>query len=86
MNKAYEIRRVDTSLREKIQSILDETWGAPYLAINGKLWDSRIMQGYAAVRENAVVGYLLYEFHDEVCEIMVLESVVQNIGIATALI
>jgi len=82
----YEIRQVDNAIREKIQSILDETWGAPYLAINGKLWDSRTMPGYAAVYGDEVFGYLLYEFHSGVCEIMVLESIAQNIGIATALI
>ena len=82
----YEIREVDDALRRKIQPILDETWGAPFLAVNGKLRDSRTMQGYAAVSEDSIAGYLLYEFHDEVCEIMVLESVAQNIGIATALI
>jgi GNAT superfamily N-acetyltransferase len=77
---------VDAALHEKIQPILEETWGSPYLAINGKLWDSRTMPGYAAVCGSEVFGYLLYEFHDGVCEIMVLESVAQNIGIATALI
>jgi len=95
----YEIRRVDNAIREKIQPILDETWGAPYLAVNGKLWDSRTMPGYAAVSVTSipvsekahaetceVLGYLLYELHDGVCEIMVLESVAQNRGIATALI
>lgn len=84
--QTYEIRQVDIGIREKIQPILDETWGAPYLAINGKLWDSRSMPGYAAVSGDKVLGYLLYEFHDGVCEIMVLESVAQNIGIASALI
>ena len=44
------------------------------------------MPGFAAVSGDEVLGYLLYEFHDGVCEIMVLESVAQNIGIATALI
>jgi len=82
----YEIRPVDDALRAKIQPILDETWGSPLLAINGKLWDSRTMPGFAAVCGNEVLGYLLYEFHGGVCEIMVLESVTQNIGIATALI
>jgi RimJ/RimL family protein N-acetyltransferase/GNAT superfamily N-acetyltransferase len=81
-----EIRQVDETLREKIQPILDETWGSPLLAVNGKLWDSRTMPGYAAVSGDDVLGYLLYEFHDGVCEIMVLESVVKNIGIATSLI
>ena len=82
----YEIHMVDDAIRAKIHPILDETWGAPYLAINGKLWDSRTMPGFAAVSGDEVLGYLLYEFHDNVCEIMVLESVAQNIGIATALI
>ncbi|MCL2069246.1 MAG: hypothetical protein FWH00_05025, partial [Oscillospiraceae bacterium] len=48
----YEICEVDDTLRSKIQPILDETWSAPYLAINGKLWDSRIIPGYAAVSED----------------------------------
>jgi len=88
----YKIRQVDKAMREKIQPILDESWGSPYLAVNGKLWDSRIMPGYAAVSSTSpaegceVLGYLLYEQHDGVCEIMVLESVAQNIGIATVLI
>jgi len=82
----YEIQPACDALRTKIQAILSDTWGFPLLAINGKLWDSRTMPGYAAVCGTDVIGYLLYEFHNGVCEIMVLESVVQNIGIATALI
>jgi len=44
------------------------------------------MPGYAAVNGDEVLGYLLYEFHDDKCEIMVLESVAQNIGVASALV
>ena len=84
--KSYEICEIDTSIREKVQPILDETWGSPLLAINGKLWDSRNMPGFAAVSGDEVLGYLLYEFHDGVCEVMVLESVAQNIGVASTLI
>jgi GNAT superfamily N-acetyltransferase len=84
--QAYEIRSVDDGLREKIQPLIDKAWGAPFLAINGKLWGSRTMPGFAAVSGDEILGYLLYELHDGVCEIMVLESIAQNIGIATALI
>jgi len=82
----YKIIPVDDVIRTKIQPILEDTWGSPLLAINGKLWDSRAMSGYVAICDSVVLGYLLYEFHDDVCEIMVLQSVVQNIGIASALI
>jgi len=86
MEITYEILPVDPVLREKLQPILDETWSSPLLAINGKLWDSRTMPGYVAVNGDEILGYLLYEFHDGVCEIMVLESVAQNIGLASAFI
>jgi GNAT superfamily N-acetyltransferase len=82
----YEIHDVDEIIRTKIQPILDETWGGPYLVINGKLWDTRIMPGFAALNGDNVLGYLLYEFHNGICEIMVLESIVQNIGIASTFI
>jgi ribosomal protein S18 acetylase RimI-like enzyme len=85
--QAFEIGRIDDELRAKVQPILNETWGSPYLAVNGKLWDSRAMPGFVALDEGGnILGYLQYEFHDDICEIMVLESVVQNIGVATALI
>ena len=82
----YEIHHIDDTLRGKVQPILEETWSSPYLAVNGKLWDSRTMPGFAALGEDGVLCYLLYEFHDGMCEIMVLESVAQNIGIASVLI
>ena len=119
--RKYEIREVDADLRAKLQPILDETWGSPYLAVNGRLWDSRVMPGFAAVCKSEVgeesegdaesdacnaaqkagskvnvinkadegdevLGYLLYEFHDGECEIMVLESAARKIGVASALI
>jgi len=81
-----DIMQVDDSLREIIQPIINETWCAPYLCINGKLWDSRTMPGFAAMRNGEFLGYALYEFHRGVCEIMALQSVVHNSGAGTALI
>jgi len=87
---AYEIRKIDSVLREKVQPVLDESWGGSYIAINGKLWDSRTMPGYVAICDDEILGYLLYDFHDathqQILEIMVLESIVQNIGVASALV
>ena len=82
----YEISKGDDATRAKIQAVHEETWSSPFMALNGKLWDSRTMPGFAAVSDDEVLGYLLYEFHDGVCEIMALESFAQNIGIATTLI
>ena len=82
----YIIYKIDSDLRERIQPIIIDTWGSRYLAVNGRLWDSGVMPGYAAVAGDTVLGYLIYEFHNGVCEIMALESLAQNIGVASALI
>ncbi|MCL2202368.1 MAG: GNAT family N-acetyltransferase [Defluviitaleaceae bacterium] len=82
----FIIHPIDPTLRERIQPILDATWRGPFLAINGKLWDSRVMPGYAALREGEILGYILYVFHPDACEIMVLHSLAENGGVATALI
>ena len=100
----FDIREIDTALREKVQPIVDESWSAPYMVVGGKLWDTRVMPGFAAVSQSLsiettsplkptplsetceILGYLLYDFHDGICEIMALESIAQNIGVATALI
>jgi ribosomal protein S18 acetylase RimI-like enzyme len=83
----FEVRELDAALRVTVQSILNNSWSGPMIAVNGRLWDSQTMKGLAAVsKDGSVLGYLLYEFHDSVCEIMVLESVARNIGVASALI
>ncbi|MCL2188020.1 MAG: GNAT family N-acetyltransferase [Defluviitaleaceae bacterium] len=83
---AYEICPINDTYRAEIQPVLNESWRGPFIAVNAKLWDTREMAGFAAIHDGEVLGYLLYEFHSNVCEIMVLESLAQNIGIASALI
>ncbi len=83
----YSIVQIDEFLQSAVQRLLDEAWHGPFLAVNGRLWDTRTLPGFAALdADGAVLGYLLYAFHDGVCEIMALESVRENAGIGTRLI
>ena len=83
----YHIVSVDESFRPTVQAQIAESWAGPFLAVNGKLWDTRSMPGFAAVAGDCVlIGYLLYVFHLDACEIMVLESLRENAGVGTRLI
>ncbi|MCL2364680.1 MAG: GNAT family N-acetyltransferase [Defluviitaleaceae bacterium] len=82
----YTICKIDPTLRKQVQPLLDESWGGPLIAANGKLHDTRTSPGYAAVCDGEALGYLLYDLQNDECEILVLESTAPNIGIATALI
>ena len=83
----YTIVPISDALRETLQPLVNDAWAGPMLAVNGKLWDTRSMAGYAAIDGNhQIVGYLLYIVRDKECEIMVLESLRENAGIGTTLI
>jgi GNAT superfamily N-acetyltransferase len=82
----YRVRPLDEALRKQVQPVLNKSWGGPQLAVNGKLWDSETLPGFAAANPGALLGYLLYAFHDGECEVMVLESLAQKIGVGSALL
>jgi ribosomal protein S18 acetylase RimI-like enzyme len=89
MNSAnpYRIVEITEALCSAVQPLVNDSWSGPFIAVNGKLWDTRLMPGFAALDAGgAVIGYVLYTFHDGECEIMVLESLRENIGIGTTLI
>ncbi|MFH1513204.1 MAG: GNAT family N-acetyltransferase [Bacillota bacterium] len=83
----FTIAEIGQSLRSVVQPLIDGAWAGPMIAVNGRLWDTRKLPGIAALDESGEpVGYLLYAFHGGVCEIMALESLRENKGIATRLI
>jgi len=82
----YAIHDIDPTLRGQVQFLVDESWSGPFIVANGKMHDTRTLPGYAAVYDGEVLGYLLFELRNDECEIMVLESITPNIGIATTLI
>ena len=83
----YTVKPIDASLRRLVQPIVNDSWAAPLIVVNGVLWDTRKLPGLAAVfPDGTIAGYLLYAFHDGVCEIMALESLRETIGIGTRLI
>lgn len=86
-SQPYSIVPIGPSLHSEIQRLLDEAWHGPFLVVNGKQWDTRTLPGFAALDvDGGVLGYLLYVFHDGVCEIMALQSVRENAGIGSRLI
>ena len=83
----YSIVPIDDKMRTAVQALIDDTWAGPMIAVNGGLWDTRTMPGFAALDLRGIlIGYLCYEIHDGECEIMVLESLRENAGVGTALV
>ena len=72
--------------RRFIDAQIAASWAGPYIVSKGILHDTRLQDGFAALDNGAVVGYILYNMEDGDCEITVLESLHQGQGIGRALI
>jgi GNAT superfamily N-acetyltransferase len=90
-----EIISLTDEYKEKVERIVVETYsgeseGILYemkIAVHRELFDLRDLPCLIALsEEQEILGYCYYRFSNNECEIMVIESIVQNIGIGSALI
>jgi len=72
--------------RENINKTIAESWAGPFIVSKGKLHDTRTHNGFVAVIDGVIAGYILYNISDYECEITVLESFHEKQGIGSALI
>ncbi|MCL2201526.1 MAG: GNAT family N-acetyltransferase [Oscillospiraceae bacterium] len=91
LKAAFDIISIsDTSLNtrlKEVEQLVASTWGSFKIAIHRELYDLRELPGFVAVNgEQKIIGYCYYRWHDDECEIMVLESLQQGIGVGGALV
>ena len=63
-----------------------EAWGMLLVVTRGELYDLTDSPGLVALRGEEPVGMLTYRLDGAACEVMSLESMVENIGAGTALL
>jgi len=83
--KRFEIEPV-RRYRDFVDGQIAESWGAHFIVSKGRLHDTRLHPGFAAVAGGAVIGYILYWLENGECEITVLESFREKQGVGSALI
>ncbi len=73
--------------RTRTNSIAADSWGGYAVAVHRELFDLRELPCLVAFSENKeILGYCYYRFSGQECEMMLLESLQQNVGVASALI
>jgi GNAT superfamily N-acetyltransferase len=61
-------------------------WGSPIIVTRQKKHNIEDLDGLLACNNDGVQGIILYEYYSNQCEIVLLESLIRNIGIGTALL
>jgi GNAT superfamily N-acetyltransferase len=82
----YLIRSLTQADREWVRELMLERWGSEKVVSRGVLYETGALPGFKAIRDNEPAGLVTYNIIEDNCEIVTLDSLIENIGIATALI
>lgn len=84
--ESFDIRSVDDVEPERILNFLERRWGSQMVVSRGKLYDAAQLPGYFACHHKRIIGLVTYHIAGTNCEIVTLDSEVEQIGVGTALI
>jgi len=82
----FQIIPVSGDDKAWITSLLQEWWAGPLVVTRGKIHLADELPGFMAVHDGLPAGLITYEFSGDQCEIVTMNSLVENQGIGTALI
>ena len=86
MEVQYKIREISEENRVKVNKILIEEWKETNIVTRGKIIDGTKLNGFVAVQDKEIIGLITYQIENNQCEIISLNSFIENKGIGTELI
>ena len=84
--KDFEVRTIYPDDREWISKMLNACWGSTVMVSRGVLHDILAHPGFVALQDGEPVGLLAYNIVDDECELTLMQSMRQGIGVGSALI
>jgi hypothetical protein len=73
--------------RSTVQQFFINHWGSPQMVVSTGVYDCSELDGFAAVQGNReITGLITFVIRGEECEIVSLDSVIENQGIGSALL
>lgn len=77
---------INNEFRSKVNQNVADEWAGPVIITRGISYDTSDADGFVSVIDGELTGYVLYRIQDYECEILVLQSIVENQGIGSALV
>jgi ribosomal protein S18 acetylase RimI-like enzyme len=81
----FEIRPLTPRDRAWASSLIEEHWGSVMIVTRGKIHDTSALPGFVALQDAEPVGLATYTIEADQCEMVSLDSLVEGMGIGTAL-
>jgi ribosomal protein S18 acetylase RimI-like enzyme len=84
--ETFDIRSVNKIDPQRIGDFLEHRWGSRLVVSRGKLHDAAALPGFFACHHERVIGLATYHIVNMACELVTLDSEVEEIGVGSALI
>ena len=73
--------------QDRVTDFFKEHWGSTMMVISSGVFQCDQLEGYGAARDDgAIIGLVTYSIDKDSCEIISLDSVIENHGIGTQLV
>ncbi|SFE14759.1 Acetyltransferase (GNAT) family protein [Thermoanaerobacter thermohydrosulfuricus] len=82
----FVIKPIDEKLKKKVIDFIIRNWGSPIMVSKGKVHLMDKLPGYVAIVDNDIKGLITYNIDNEECEIVSLDSLIENQGIGSKLL
>lgn len=80
------IAELSSRHREWAVRLVRDHWGSQVIVTRGRKHDTSLLPGFVAMLEDEPVGLITYRMSGDECEVVSLDSLMEGIGIGTALI
>jgi GNAT superfamily N-acetyltransferase len=84
--KKFQIKPLNKSDRTWVVNILKEWWAGPMIVTRGKVHYPDKYPGFIAVTDGKPAGLITYNIVGKECEIVTMNSLIEKIGMGSALI
>jgi RimJ/RimL family protein N-acetyltransferase len=85
-NSDFEITAIGGEDSPLIATFITNSWGSPMSISRGRIFNTTDLPGFIYKKNKKVLGLATYNINKEDCEIITLNSVLKNRGLATQLI
>ena len=86
VKKEFIISEIQPEDKSLISNFISENWESTKSVSKGKIHDVTILNGFICKKDNQIIGLITVDICGKDCEIVTLDSKVQNSGLGTKLI
>jgi len=85
-NTKFHITEIKTEDKTLVASFISKNWGSPIVVVKSKMYNSVELPGFIYKENEKIIGLITYKIENDYCEIVTLDSKLENKGLGTSLL